>query len=65
MSFHFLTTVDQHESKQPLWNKYFEEEFKFQNVRRDIRIHIATKNIILTFLSKWHFAWQIKYGSPF
>ena len=41
----------------------FEEELKLQNVRRDIRIHIATQNIILTFLSKWHFSWQSKYGS--
>ena len=32
----------------------FEEEFKFQYVRRDILIHIVTKNIILT----WHFSCQ-------
>ena len=31
---------------------FFAEEFKFQNVRRDIRIHRATRNIILIFLSK-------------
>ena len=41
----------------------FEEEFKFQYVKGDIHIHIATQNIILTFLSKWHFALQTKYGS--
>ena len=40
----------------------FEEEFKFQYVRENVHIHIATQNIILTFLSKWHFAWQCKYG---
>ena len=28
----------------------FEEEFKFQYVIGDIKIHIATQNIILTFL---------------
>ena len=39
----------------------FEEEFQY--VRGDIDIHIATQNIILTFLSKWHLAWQCKYGS--
>ena len=27
----------------------FEEEFKFQYVRRDIHIHVATQNIILNF----------------
>ena len=37
----------------------FEEDFKFQYVRRDIHIHIATQNIILTFLSKWHFACSV------
>ena len=41
----------------------FEEEFKFQYVRGDIHIHIATRNMILIFLSKWHFAWQSKHGS--
>ena len=35
----------------------FEEELKCQYVGGDIHIHIATKNIILTFLSKWNFAW--------
>ena len=37
----------------------FEEEFKFQYVSLDDHIHIATLNIILTFLSKSHFVWQI------
>ena len=41
----------------------FEEEFKFQYTKRDGHIHIATQNIILTFLRKWHFAWESKYGS--
>ena len=41
----------------------FEEEFKFQYVRGEVHIHIATQNIILTFLSKCRFAWQCKYGS--
>ena len=44
ISFHFLTTIDQHESKQSL-----QSMFKFQYVRGDIHIHIATQNIILTF----------------
>ena len=39
----------------------FEEEFKY--VKGDIYIHIASQNIILTFLSNCHFAWQCKYGS--
>ena len=41
----------------------FDKEFKFQYVRGDIHIRIATQDIILTFLWKWHFAWQCKYGS--
>ena len=41
----------------------FEEEFLFQSVRGDICIHIITQNIILTFLSKWDFAWQCKQGN--
>ena len=41
----------------------FVEEFKFQYRRWDIHIHIATQNMILTFFSKWHFAWQCKYRS--
>ena len=32
------------------------EEFKFQYVRGDSHIHIATQKIILTFLLKWYFA---------
>ena len=32
--------------------------FKFQYVRGDIHIHIDTENIILTFLSNRHIAWQ-------
>ena len=39
----------------------FEEELKY--VKGDIHIHIASQNIILTFLSKYHFAWQYKCGS--
>ena len=41
----------------------FEEELKFQYVRGDIHIQIATQNIILTFLSKWHFVWKCKQES--
>ena len=41
----------------------FKEEFKFQYLRGDIHIHVATENVILTFLSKWHFTWESKYGS--
>ena len=37
-------------------------EFNFQYVRGDVWIHIATQNITLTFLLKWHFDWQCKYG---
>ena len=40
-----------------------EEKLKFQYVKEDIHIHIATQIIILPFLSKWHFVWQCKYGS--
>ena len=46
-----------------LFASIFQDEFKFQYVRGDVHIHVATQNIILTFLSKWHFAWQCKYGS--
>ena len=38
----------------------FEKELKFQYVRGDIHIHIATQNIS-TILSEWRFAWQCKY----
>ena len=40
ISFHVLTTIDQHESKQSLQNgtSIFEEEFKFQYVRGDFDI---------------------------
>ena len=40
-------------------------ECKFQHVRGDgdVLIHIATQDIILTFLSKWRFALQSQYGS--
>ena len=41
----------------------FEEEVKFQYIRGDIHIHIATQNVILAFLSKWHLALQCKYES--
>ena len=41
----------------------FKEEFKFQDLRGNIHIHVATQNVILTFLSKWYFAWESKYGS--
>ena len=46
-----------------LFASILQDEFKFQYVRGDVHIHVATQNIILTFLSKWHFAWQCKYGS--
>ena len=36
-----------------------EQVFKFQHVRGDAHIHIATQNT-LTFLSKWHFVRQCK-----
>ena len=32
----------------------FEEEFIFQYLRGDIYVQIATQNIVLKFLSKWH-----------
>ena len=51
ISIHFLTTKNQHESKQSLHN-IFEKEFKFQLVRGDIHIHIDTQNITLTFFPK-------------
>ena len=38
-----------------------EEKLEFQYLRGDIHIHIATQNIILTFLLKWHFNWYCKY----
>ena len=62
--FHFLTTIDQvMNPSSHCRTSIFEEEFKFQYVRGEIHNHVATQNIISTFLSKWHFAWHCKYRS--
>ena len=43
----------------------FAEEFKFEYVGENIHNDIAKQNIVLIFLSKWHFVWQSKYGKFF
>ena len=47
-----MITIDKRESKQSLYKnlRRTEDEFNFKYVRGHLNIHIATQNIILTFL---------------
>ena len=63
--FHILTTIVQHESKQPLRNKYFCRRIEIsvcKGTHPYSYFHLPFKRSYWQFLSKWNFAWRCKYG---